>query len=60
MASRDMELGKLWEIVRNSKAWLAAVHGVARSRTQLGDGTTTKTEIIYENNLRNSRKIFYN
>ena len=41
MASRDMDLGKLWEIVRNSKAWLAAVHGVARSRTQLGDGTTT-------------------
>ena len=60
MASWDMDVGKLWETVRNSKAWLAAVHGVARSRTQLGDRTTTKPDIIYENNLRNSRKSFYN
>ena len=59
MASRDMNLGKLWEIVGDSKTWLAAVHGVSRNQTQFGDRTRAVTDIIY-NNLRNSRKIFCN
>ena len=29
----DMNLGKLWEMVRDRKAWHAAVHGVAKSLT---------------------------
>ena len=29
----DMNLGKLWEIVRDGKAWHVAVHGVAKSQT---------------------------
>ena len=33
----DMNLSKLWEIVRNREAWRAAVHGVTKSWTQLGD-----------------------
>ena len=33
----DMNLGKLWEMVRDREAWLAAVHGVTKSRTRLGD-----------------------
>ena len=33
----NMNLGKLQEIVRNREAWCAAVHRVAKSRTQLGD-----------------------
>ena len=38
--ARDMNLGKLWEIV-NSEAWRAAVHGVTEVRTRLSDFTFT-------------------
>ena len=33
----EMDLGKLWEMVRDREAWRAAVHGVAKSRTQLSN-----------------------
>ena len=48
--SVDMTLNKLWEIVKDRGAWLAAVHGVAKSQTQLSNlgshmplGQKTKT-----------------
>ena len=31
--SMDMNLGKLWEIVRDREVWRAAVHGFAKSQT---------------------------
>ena len=35
--STDMSLNKLWEIVKDSKAWRAVVPVVAKSWTQLND-----------------------
>ena len=35
--SMDVSLNELREIVMNREAWRAAIRGVAKSRTQLGD-----------------------
>ena len=38
----DMNLSKLWEIVKDRGAWCAAVHGVTKSQTRLSDWATKK------------------
>jgi len=35
--SMDMDLSKLWDLVKEREAWCAAVHEVSKSRTLLRD-----------------------
>ena len=35
-SSMGMNVGKLWEMVRDRETWCAAVHGVAKNQTQVG------------------------
>ena len=44
----DMSLSKLWELLID-RAWLAAVHGVAKSQTWLSDWTIITARSIYPN-----------
>ena len=42
--SIDMTLSKLWETVKDRKAWRAAVHGIVKSQTRLCERTTQQQQ----------------
>ena len=46
MDSMDVNLSELWEMVMDREAWLAAIHGVVKSRTWLSDWTETELKAI--------------
>ena len=45
--SMDMNLSKLQQIVKDRRAWRAAVHGTAKSKTRLSKSTATTYTYIH-------------
>ena len=53
----DMGLGELRELVMDREVWRAAIHGVAKSQTQLSDWTELKKDARTVKNINNFGKI---
>ena len=48
----DVSLSEFRELVMDREAWLAAIHGVAKSRTQLSDLTELRGDFSNRLNLQ--------
>ena len=56
--SMVMSLSKLLELVKDTKAWHATVHGVAKSWTQLNNSTELIAQSIFHGILKQMTFIF--
>ena len=45
----DVGLSEFWELVMDREAWRAAIHGVAKSWTQLSDSTELNWTDLFSN-----------
>ena len=52
----DMNVGKLREMVKDREAWHAAVHGVTKRQTWLGDQTATTNISLGSQGVERKRK----
>ena len=55
--SMDMSVGELQKLVMDREAWRAAIHGVAKSQTQLSDWTELNTDDIRDSVPDHSNKV---
>ena len=51
--SMEVNLSKLWEMVKDREAWRPAVHGVTTRRTQPNNNNS-----IYNNNMNKTQRVF--
>ena len=43
----NMNLGKLWDVVRANEAWSAAVHGITKSQTRLASRLNDSNKVDF-------------
>ena len=56
--SMDMNLSKLWELVKDREGWHAAVHGEGKSQTPFSHWTTTTILKMEENEMEKNGEIY--
>ena len=53
----DMNLAKLWEMVRDREAWRAAVHGVTKSWTQLNNWAHSRIPLTQDKRKQSCTEV---